>query len=156
MRKNSFKHFILIFMLPLMASCETINHQDSTQQSTEPFFTYYLPKSTSTPETPLIITPTAITTEFKYEYGCLLAFDGSRWMTPVFPKGHAVFDSHHKTLELLGTSYKMGDVVFAGGYVGAYDSDKAKTYNNTLAEKCLTEYLAIFQGDYEKIYLDRN
>ena len=153
MRKNLFKHFILIFMLPLIASCETINHHASTQKSTEPFFTYYLPNST--PEKTLIITPTAITTEFKYEYGCLLAFDGSRWMTPVFPKGHAVFDNHHKALELLGTSYKMGDVVFAGGYVGAYDSDKAKIYSNSLAKKCITEYLAIFRGDYEKVYLDR-
>ena len=77
-------------------------------------------------------------------------------MTPVFPEGHATFDSHHKTLELLGTGYKMGDVISAAGYVCAYNSDKVKNYSNTLAEKCITEYLAIYYGDYEKIYLDKN
>ena len=90
MHKTSFKSLLLIVMLPLIVSCETLNHQTSTQQHNELFFSYYLPKST--PEEPLIINPTAITTEFKYEDGCLLAFDGSRWMTSVFPEGHATFD----------------------------------------------------------------
>ena len=47
-------------------------------------------------------------------------------MTPVFPEGQATFDSHHKTLKLLGMSYKMGDVIFASGYVDTYDSEKLK------------------------------
>ena len=50
----------------------------------------------------------------------------------------------------------MGDVISAGGYVRAYNSEKVKNYSNTLAEKCITEYLAIYYGDYEKIYLDKN
>ncbi|MDN3442512.1 hypothetical protein QL898_12810 [Psychrobacter sp. APC 3279] len=154
MRKNLFNHSVLLIMLPLLASCTTIDHQASIQQISEPFFTYHLPKSTS--EKPVIVTPTAITTEFKYENGCLLAFDGTRWMTPVFPEGHATFDISNKTLELLGISYQMGEVVFAGGNISNYDRDKAKTYSNTLAEKCITEYLAKFYGDYEKIYLDRD
>ena len=154
MHKTLFRSLLLIVMFPLIVSCETLNHQTSTQQHNEFFFTYYLPRST--PEEPLIINPTAITTEFKYEDGCLLAFDGSRWMTPVFPEGHATFDSHHKTLKLLETSYKMGDVISAGGYVLAYNSDKVKNYSNTPPEKCITEYLAIYYGDYEKIYLDKN
>ena len=154
MHKTLFRSFLLIVMFPLIVSCETLNPQAATQQHNEFFFTYYLPKST--PEKPLIINPTALTTEFKYEDGCLLAFDGSRWMTPVFPEGHATFDSHNKTLKLLGTSYKMGDVISAAGYVRAYNSDKVKNYSNTPAEKCITEYLAIYYGDYEKIYLDKN
>ena len=154
MHKTSFKSLLLIVMLPLIVSCETLNHQTSTQQHNELFFTYYLPKST--PEESLIINPTAITTEFKYENGCLLAFDGSRWMTPVFPEGHATFDSHNKTLKLLETSYKMGEVISAAGYVHAYNSEKVKNYSNTPAEKCITEYLAIYYGDYEKIDLDKN
>ena len=154
MHKTLFRSLLLIVMFPLIMSCETLNHQTSTQEHNEFFFTYYLPRST--PEEPLIINPTAITTEFKYEDGCLLAFDGSRWMTPVFPEGHATFDSHHKTLKLLETSYKMGDVISAGGYVLAYNSDKVKNYSNTPPEKCITEYLAIYYGDYEKIYLDKN
>ena len=108
------------------------------------------------PEEPLIINPTVITTEFKYEDGCLLAFDGSRWMTPVFPEGHATFNNHHKTLRLLGTSYKMGNVISAAGYVHTYNSEKVKNYSNSPAEKCITEYLAIYYGDYEKIDLDKN
>ena len=154
MHKTLFRSLLLIVMFPLIVSCETLNNQTPTQQHNEFFFTYYLPKST--PEKPLIINPTAITTEFKYEDECLLAFDGSRWMTPVFPEGQATFDSHYKTLKLLGTSYKMGDVISAGGYVRAYNSDKVKNYSNTPAEKCITEYLAIYYGDYEKIYLDKN
>ncbi|WP_296192364.1 MULTISPECIES: hypothetical protein [unclassified Psychrobacter] len=154
MHKTSFKSLLLIVMLPLIVSCETLNHQTSTQQHNELFFSYYLPKST--PEEPLIINPTAITTEFKYENGCLLAFDGSRWMTPVFPEGHATFDSHNKTLKLLETSYKMGEVISAAGYVHPYNSDKVKNYSNTPAKNCITEYLAIYYGDYEKIDLDKN
>lgn len=154
MHKTSFKSLLLIVMLPLIVSCETLNHQTSTQQHNELFFSYYLPKST--PEEPLIINPTAITTEFKYENGCLLAFDGSRWMTPVFPEGHATFDSHNKTLKLLETSYKMGEVISAAGYVHTYNSDKVKNYSNTPAKNCITEYLAIYYGDYEKIDLDKN
>ena len=154
MHKTLFRSLLLIVMFPLIVSCETLNHQTSTQHPNEFFFTYSLP--TPTPEEPLIINPTAITTEFKYEDGCLLAFDGSRWMIAVFPEGHATFDSHHKTLKLLETSYKMGDVISAGGYVLAYNSDKVKNYSNTPPEKCITEYLAIYYGDYEKIYLDKN
>ena len=154
MHKTSFKSLLLIVMLPLIVSCETLNHQTSTQQHNELFFSYYLPKST--PEEPLIINPTAITTEFKYENGCLLAFDGSRWMTPVFPEGHATFDTHNKTLKLLETSYKMGEVISAAGYVHPYNSYKVKNYSNTPAKNCITEYLAIYYGDYEKIDLDKN
>lgn len=154
MHKTLFRSFLLTVMFPLIMSCETLNHQAATQQNNQFFFSYYLPKST--PEKPLIINPTAITTEFKYQDGCLLAFDGSRWMTPVFPEGHAIFDSHDETLKLLGTSYKMGDVISAGGYVRAYNSETAKNYSNTLAKKCTTEYLAIYYGDYEKVYLDKN
>lgn len=154
MRKNLFRHFILVIMLPLLASCTTVDHQAFTQQISEPFFTYHLPKST--PEKPVIVIPTAITTEFKYENGCLLAFDGTRWMTPVFPEEHATFDISNKTLELLGTSYQMGEVVFASGNISNYYKDKANTYGNTPTEKCITEYLAKFYGDYEKIDLDRD
>ena len=154
MHNISVKKFILLGLFPILVGCETLNHQTLTEQYNEPFFTYYLP--TSTPEKPLIINPTAITTEFKYEDGCLLAFDGSRWMTPVFPEGQAIFNSNNKTLKLSGTNYKMGDVVFAAGYVRAYSSDKVKNYSNTPAEKCITDYLAIYYGDYEKIYLDKN
>ena len=50
----------------------------------------------------------------------------------------------------------MGDVISAGGYVRAYNSDQVKNYSNTPAENCITEYLAIYYGDYEKIYLDKN
>ena len=154
MHKTLFRSFLLLVMFPLIVSCETFKHHSPTQSHDKPFFTYYLPKST--PEKPLIINPTAITTEFKYENGCLLAFDGSRWMTPVFPEGQAIFDNHNKTLKIIGTSYKMGDVISAAGYVHAYNSDKVKNYSNTPAEKCITEYLAIYYGDYEKIYLDKN
>ena len=154
MHNTLIKKFILFSLFPMLVSCETLNHKTLTQQYNEPFFTYYLPNST--PEKPIIITPTAITTEFKYEDGCLLAFDGTRWMTPVFPERHAIFNSNNKTLKLSGTNYKMGDVIFAAGYVGTYDSEKTKTYSNIPAEKCITEYVAIFRGDYEKIYLDRN
>ena len=98
LHKTLFRSFLLLVMFPLIVSCETLNPQAATQQHNEFFFTYYLPKST--PEKPLIINPTALTTEFKYEDECLLAFDGSRWMTPVFPEGHATFDSQNKTLKL--------------------------------------------------------
>ena len=47
----------------------------------------------------------------------------------------------------------MGDVISAGGYVRAYNSDKVKNYSNTPAKNCITEYLAIYYGDYEKIDL---
>ena len=150
----SVKKFVLFGLFPILVGCETLNHQTLTEQYNEPFFTYYLPTSTS--EKPVMINPTAITTEFKYEDGCLLAFDGSRWMTPVFPEGHATFNSHHKTLRLLGTSYKMGNVISAAGYVHTYNSEKVKNYSNSPAEKCITEYLAIYYGDYEKIDLDKN
>ncbi len=154
MHKTLYRSLLLLVILPLIVSCETLNHQAATQKNNELFFTYYLPKSM--PEEPLIINPTVITTEFKYEDGCLLAFDGSRWMTPVFPEGHATFNSHHKTLRLLGTSYKMGNVISAAGYVHAYNSEKVKNYSNSPAEKCITEYLATYYGDYEKIDLDKN
>ncbi|MBP6495081.1 MAG: hypothetical protein KA291_00990 [Psychrobacter sp.] len=150
----SVKKFVLFGLFPILVGCETLNHQTLTEQYNEPFFTYYLPTSTS--EKPVMINPTAITTEFKYEDGCLLAFDGSRWMTPVFPEGHATFNSHHKTLRLLGTSYKMGNVISAAGYVHTYNSEKVKNYSNSPAEKCITEYLATYYGDYEKIDLDKN
>ena len=154
MRKNLFRHSILVIMLPLLASCETINHQNSNQKVSQPFFTYHLLKST--PEKPMIVTPTAITTEFKYENGCVLAFDGTRWMTPVFPEEHATFDTTNKTLNLLGVTYQMGEVVFAGGNMTPYDRDNTQFYSHIPAEHCITEYLAKFYGDYEKIYLDRN
>ena len=150
----SVKKFVLFGLFPILVGCETLNHQTLTEQYNEPFFTYYLPTSTS--EKPVMINPTAITTEFKYENECLLAFDGSRWMTPVFPEGHATFNSHHKTLRLLGTSYKMGNVISAAGYVHTYNSEKVKNYSNSPAEKCITEYLATYYGDYEKIDLDKN
>lgn len=50
----------------------------------------------------------------------------------------------------------MDDVISAAGYMRAYNRDKVKNYSNTPAEKCITEYLAIYYGDYEKIYLDKN
>ena len=150
----SVKKFVLFGLFPILVGCETLNHQTLTEQYNEPFFTYYLPTSTS--EKPVMINPTAITTEFKYENECLLAFDGSRWMTPVFPEGHATFNSHHKTLRLLETSYKMGNVISAAGYVHTYNSEKVKNYSNSPAEKCITEYLATYYGDYEKIDLDKN
>ena len=150
----SVKKFVLFGLFPILVGCETLNHQTLTEQYNEPFFTYYLPTSTS--EKPVMINPTAITTEFKYENECLLAFDGSRWMTPVFPEGHATFNSHHKTLRLLGTSYKMVNVISAAGYVHTYNSEKVKNYSNSPAEKCITEYLATYYGDYEKIDLDKN
>ena len=149
----SVKKFVLLGLFPILVGCETLNHQTLTEQYNKPFFTYYLP--TSTPEKPMMINPTAITTEFKYENECLLAFDGNRWMTPVFPEGHVSFDPNNKTLKVLGTNYKMGDVIFASGYIGTYVSEKTKTYSNIPDQKCITEYLAKFYGDYEKIYLDR-
>ena len=56
----------------------------------------------------------------------------------------------------IGTSYKTDDVISAAGYVRAYNRDKVENYSNTPAENCITEYLAIYYGDYEKIYLDKN
>lgn len=142
---------ITLSAILLLNGCQTVdanlNEQTLAKKYSKPFFTYSLPKSTLAE--PLIVTPTAIVVEFKFDNGCLLAFDGTYWMTPVFPEDHVNFDIKNKELKLLGQKYKMGEMIDAGGYTTPYASNKIKNITNTPSKECITDRLAVFYGDYE-------
>ena len=61
MHKTLYRSLLLLVILPLIVSCETLNHQAATQKNNELFFTYYLPKSTPEANAPLnamfVVTP---------------------------------------------------------------------------------------------------
>lgn len=145
------KSVLILSAFLMLNGCQTVDTAPNTQtiekKDNEPFFTYSLPKSTLAQ--PLIVTPTAIVVEFKFDNGCLLAFNGTDWMTPVFPEDHVKFDIKNKELKLLGQKYRMGEMIDAGGYTTPYISNKIKNITNTPAKECITERLAVFYGDYE-------
>ena len=45
MHKTLYRSLLLLVILPLIVSCETLNHQAAIQKDNELFFSYYLPKS---------------------------------------------------------------------------------------------------------------
>jgi len=147
MYRNKILTLFIIFTLPLITGCQTANLNNSNtkaNQGSEPYFIYSVPEDSRT------VTASSITVEFKYEDGCLFAFDGTKMMTPAFPKNDVRFDDKTQTLKILDTEYKMGEVVVAGGYAASNSRVKVNIFDNTLPSKCVKEYFAIFFGDYEK------
>lgn len=147
MNKVIFLTLFAFLTLPLTTSCQSVNPlktQIKTIQKSDPFFTY------AVPEEPRFTTASSITVEFKYEDGCLLVSNGVRLMTPAFPQGDVIFNDKNQTLKILDTEYKMGEATEASGYLASDNRIKIDTFNNTIPNKCVKEYFAIFFGSYKK------
>lgn len=135
------------FIMPLLTGCQSINSSENrteANQGNHSFLTY------TAPNEPRITIALALMAELGYDDGCLFVFNGNQWLTPVFPKGDAEFDTHSQTLKLLNINYKMGDVVLANGYTAVNSRFTADFFDNTIPEKCIKEDFAIFFGGYEK------
>lgn len=136
---------LTLFTVLLITGCQSVDStksQTKVKQGSEPFLIY------SVPEGPRTVVASSITAEFRYEDGCLLVFNGAELMTPAFPEGDAKFNIENKTLKILNTEYKMGEVVVANGNTASINS--INTFNNTVPSKCVKEYIAVFFGSYEK------
>lgn len=148
--------YVLIFALPLILGCQsfsTSSQHSNTQVNSKPFFTYPVLE----PSGARTVLPANLQGEFRYKDGCLLVFSPAYYelLSPVFPSQDVTFNDKTKTLKILNTEYKMGEVVAAAGIVKLYDETRLANghdFNNIPPEKCIKERLAWFYDGYEKTY----
>ena len=82
-----------------------------------------------------------------YRNGCLSLFNGSKYVTPVFPNAVTTFDKQNQTLEMLQVKFNMQDMIMAGGY-----EQSAKEYlkqNQTVTQapkRCLLDEVMVLDG----------
>jgi len=82
-----------------------------------------------------------------YRNGCLSLFNGSKYVTPVFPNAVTTFDNQNQILEMLQVKFNMQDMIMAGGY-----EQSAKEYlkqNQTVTQapkRCLLDEVMVLDG----------
>ena len=84
-----------------------------------------------------------------YRDGCLQLFNGSKYVTPVFPNAVTTFDKHSQTLEMLQVTFNMQDMVMAGGYQTSSTSYLEEHGHKTVTqapERCLLDEVMVLDG----------
>lgn len=84
-----------------------------------------------------------------YRDGCLSLFNGTEYVTPVFPNAVTTFDKQNQTLEMLQVKFNMQDMIMAGGYQIA-SKDYLEKHGDELVtqapERCLLDEVMVLDG----------
>lgn len=82
-----------------------------------------------------------------YRNGCLALFNGSKYVTPVFPNAVTVFDKQNQTLEMLQVKFNMQDMIMAGGFEqSAEDYLKQNQTVTQVPDRCLLDEVMVLDG----------
>ena len=82
-----------------------------------------------------------------YRNGCLSLFNGSKYVTPVFPNAVTTFDKQNHTLEMLQVKFNMQDMIMAGGYEQSAEEYLKQHETVTQApERCLLDTVMVLNG----------
>ncbi|WLP93792.1 hypothetical protein [Psychrobacter sp. M13] len=142
MTKTIYVVLVLFASTLLTTGCQTTSVPSAYSEAElgAGLFFSYPPQDPQTP-----ITASATSATLLYQDGCLLAYNGTYIMNPIFEHGTTTFDLNNHELTIDGKAFQIGDIIEGGGTVGKIlKSDEASFFVTKPLNRCIQENIIYF------------